>query len=128
MKIKRKLAKEFDSVLVWCGSVTIEDIFIGRVAIPDYCWKVLYIKKLNKVVSYSFRNDSPRLEDLHSYEVSLDSIQHLSKLHFFKDENTHLAHLPFIYKSVYLYRKVYKQIGTSTRLPKDRYGYLSCAR
>jgi len=86
----RKLVKDFDSVLVWCGSAAFENRYIGRVAVPDYCWKVLYIKKLNKVVSYSFRNDSPRLGDLHSYEVSLDSIPHLlSKLHYFKDENTH---------------------------------------
>jgi endonuclease G, mitochondrial len=80
----RKLAKKYDSILVWCGSVTIEDRHIGRVAIPDYCWKVLYIRKINKVVSYSFRNDGPRLTDLHSYEVSLDSIHHLSKLIFSK--------------------------------------------
>ena len=68
----RKLVKDYDSVLVWCGSVTIEFKHIGRVTVPDYCWKVLYIKKLNKV------------GDLHHYEVSLDSIQHLSKLTFLK--------------------------------------------
>jgi endonuclease G len=85
----RKLVKDYDSVLVWCGSVTIEFNHTGRVTVPDYCWKVLYIKKLNKVVSYSFRNDGLRLGVLHSYEVSLDSIQYLSKLHFFKDESTH---------------------------------------
>ena len=85
----RKLVKDYDSVLVWCGSVTIEFNHIGRVTVPDYCWKVLYIKKINRTESYSFRNDNSRWGDLHSYEVSLDSIQHLSKLHFFKDENTH---------------------------------------
>ncbi len=78
----RKLVKDFDSVLVWCGSVTIELKYIGRVAIPDYCWKVLYIKKLDRVESYSFRNDGPRLGDFHSYEVSLDSIQQLSRIAF----------------------------------------------
>jgi endonuclease G len=80
----RNLAKEYDSILVWCGSVTFEDKYIGKVAVPDYCWKVLYIKKLNKVESYSFRNNGSRLGDLHYYEVSLDSIQHLSKLTFLK--------------------------------------------
>jgi endonuclease G len=80
----RKLAKEYDSVLVLCGSVDLEKRYIGRVAVPDYCWKVLYIKKLNKVESYSFRNIDSRLRDLHYYEVSLDSIQHLSKLLFSK--------------------------------------------
>jgi endonuclease G len=80
----RKLVKDYDSVLVWCGSVTIESKYIGRVAIPDYCWKVLYIKKLKKVESYSFRNNGSWLGDLHYYEVSLDSIHHLSKLLFSK--------------------------------------------
>ena len=79
----RKIVKDYDSVLVWCGSVTFEYRYIGRVAVPDYCWKVLYIKKLNKVVSYSFRNDGPRLGGLRSYEVSLDSIKHLSKISLF---------------------------------------------
>ena len=78
----RKLAKEYDSILVWCGSVTIEERYIGNVAVPDYCWKVLYIKKLDRVESYSFRNDGPRLGDFHSYEVSLDSIQQLSRIAF----------------------------------------------
>ena len=80
----RKLAKEHDSVLVWCGSVSFSNRYFGRVAIPDYCWKVLYIKKLNKVESYSFWNSGSRLGDLHYYEVSIDSIQHLSKLVFSK--------------------------------------------
>jgi DNA/RNA endonuclease G, NUC1 len=80
----RKLVKAYDSVLVWCGSVSFKNRVIGRVAVPDYCWKVLYIKKLNKVESYSFRNNGSRLGDLRYYKVSLDSLQHLSKLVFFK--------------------------------------------
>jgi DNA/RNA endonuclease G (NUC1) len=68
-----------------CGSVTIEDRYIGRITVPDYCWKVLYIKKLNKIESYSFRNNGSRLGDFRSYEVSLDSIKHLSKLAFFRE-------------------------------------------
>jgi endonuclease G len=80
---RRELVKEYDSVLVWCGSVTLENRYIGRAAVPDCCWKVLYIKKLNRVESYSFRNDGPRLGGLRSYEVSLDSIKHLSKISLF---------------------------------------------
>jgi endonuclease G len=53
----RKLVKEYDSVLVWCGSVTLENRHIGIVAVPDYCWKIIYIRKSGIVKAYSFRND-----------------------------------------------------------------------
>jgi endonuclease G, mitochondrial len=38
----RRLVKEYDSVLVWCGSVSLNDKHIGRVAVPDFCWEALY--------------------------------------------------------------------------------------
>jgi len=41
----RKLAKKYDSLLVWCGSVSIENTFIGKVAVPYYYWNIIYIKK-----------------------------------------------------------------------------------
>ena len=74
----RKLAKEYDSILVWCGSVTFEDKHIGKVLVPDYCWKIIYIKRLGTVKVYSFRNDMTFKQELHSFEVSLDSIRNLS--------------------------------------------------
>ncbi|MGD1045355.1 MAG: DNA/RNA non-specific endonuclease [Bacteroidota bacterium] len=74
----RKLAKEYDSILVWCGSVTFEDRCIGEVALPDYYWKILYIKKPSIVKAYSFRNDMTPERELHSFEVSIDSIRSLS--------------------------------------------------
>jgi endonuclease G, mitochondrial len=74
----RNMAKEYDSILVWCGSVTLEKIYIGRVAVPDYCWKILYIKKYSTVMAYSFRNDITLSRELPSFEVSVDSIYHLS--------------------------------------------------
>jgi endonuclease G len=81
----RKLAKKYDSILVWCGSVTFEDRYIGRIAVPDYCWKIIYFKELDKTEAYSFLNDDSLCGILNLYKVSLDAIQHLSKLTFFKD-------------------------------------------
>jgi DNA/RNA endonuclease G (NUC1) len=78
----RKLAKAYDSVLVWGSSVALADKYIGSVAVPDYCWKVLYIKKLNRIEPYSFRNDGSRLGYL--ILTKYLSIQHLSKLTFSK--------------------------------------------
>jgi endonuclease G len=74
----RKLAKECDSVLVWCGSVTLENGYIGKVAIPDYCWKIIYIKKSGIIKAYSFRNDMTFKRELSSFEVSIDSMRNLS--------------------------------------------------
>jgi endonuclease G len=74
----RKQAKKYDSVLVWCGSVSLSDSVIGRVSVPDYCWKIIYIKKLDVSEAYSFKNDISPSEPLESYKVSVDSIYHLS--------------------------------------------------
>lgn len=73
----RKLTKKYDSVLVWCGSVTLENRCIGRVAVPDYCWKIIYIKKSGIVKAYSFRNNIILGGGLGSFEVTADSIKDL---------------------------------------------------
>jgi endonuclease G len=78
----RKLTKEYDSVLVWCGSVTFEDKYIGKVAVPDYCWKIIYVKRTGVVKAYSFRNDIALRRTVSSFEVTLDSIQNLTGLVF----------------------------------------------
>jgi endonuclease G len=82
----RKLVKEYDSVIVWCGSVTIEDRYIGRVVIPDYCWKIIYIKTLNIVKAYSFGNVSASVREVHTFEVSIDSIRNLTGFNFNKKD------------------------------------------
>jgi endonuclease G, mitochondrial len=79
----RKLVREYDSVLVWCGAVTLENKYIGRVAVPDYCWKIIYIKKSGIVKAYSFKNDKVCERDLSSFEVSADSIKSMSGFIFF---------------------------------------------
>jgi len=83
----RKLAEEYDSILVWCGSVAFYGKYIGRVAIPDYCWKLIYIKKYRIVKAYSFKNDQVCERDLSLFEVSIDSIQNMSGFNFFYDES-----------------------------------------
>jgi endonuclease G len=78
----RKLAKEYVSVPVVCGSVAIEDKHIGSIAVPDICWKIIYIKKSAIVQSFLFRNDIILRSELSSIEVSVDSIQNLSGMVF----------------------------------------------
>ena len=74
----RKLVNEYDSILVWCGSIAIEGNHIGRVTIPDYCWKIIFIKNSGIVKAYSFRNDIVFIGGLHFFEVSVDSIRNLT--------------------------------------------------
>jgi endonuclease G len=78
----RQLAKQYDSVLVWCGSVTLDNRHIGKVAVPDFCWKIIYIKKSGVIKTYSFKNDIFTGRDIDSFEVSIDSIRILSGIIF----------------------------------------------
>ncbi len=80
----RTLAKQYDSVLVWCGSVCTSGKTIGKdkVAVPDYCWKIVYVKKTGEEHAYSFRNDTSEAKPIVNYEVSADSVGHLSGMNF----------------------------------------------
>jgi endonuclease G, mitochondrial len=78
----RTKAQRDDSVLVWCGSVATGKKHIGSVAVPTYCWKVLYVKKLGVTEAYSFKNNSAKSKPLASYKVSVDSVWHLSGVKF----------------------------------------------
>jgi len=81
----RTKAETYDSVLVWCGSVAIGKRHIGKVAVPKYCWKVIYVKKQAVVEAYSFRNNKAKVKPLSSYKVSVDSVWHLSGFRFKAD-------------------------------------------
>ncbi len=80
----RKLATQYDSILVWCGSVCKSGKTIGKdkVAVPDYCWKIVYLKKTGEKHYYSFRNDSSSAKPIAKYEVGADSLQRLSGITF----------------------------------------------
>jgi endonuclease G len=80
----RRLVLVYDSVLVWCGAVTTSGRHIGKVAVPDYCWKIIYIKRSGAVEAYSFKNDNSHFEALDTHKVSLDSVQNLSGFFFTK--------------------------------------------
>jgi endonuclease G len=80
----RRLVQAYDSVLVWCGAVILSGKHIGKVKVPDYCWKIIYIKRLGAVEAYSFKNDNTKSEILNAYNIPLDSIHRLSGLKFIK--------------------------------------------
>jgi endonuclease G len=85
----RRFAQTYDSVLVWCGAVASSGNQIGKVNVPDYCWKIIYIKRLGAVEAYSFKNDTADTEIIENYRVPLDSIRRLSGLFFFDKDLAH---------------------------------------
>ncbi len=80
----RELARQDDSVLVWCGSVVKSGHSIGpdKVAVPDYCWKILYIEHSRDTLAYVFPNIATVSGILTGFSVSVDSVEHLSGVRF----------------------------------------------
>jgi endonuclease G len=78
----RAEAMQYDSVLVWCGSVSSGKVKIGRVSVPEFCWKIFFIKTQGSTEAYSFRNDRSASKPLESYKVPVDSIERFSGLNY----------------------------------------------
>ena len=73
--VSQKIAIAQDSVHVWAGSIGVVKK-IGKVSVPEKCWKVLYIKKTNQYLAYIF-NDVAVPEKgkyLKSYQVDVSVI------------------------------------------------------
>ncbi len=79
---ERGLAEQDDSILVWCGSVSVSNHWINRVEVPDYCWKIIFIGKTGETEAYSFRNDDEPSRPLQEYKVSVDSVYRLTGIDF----------------------------------------------
>ncbi len=80
----RELARQDDSVLVWCGSVANSGQTIGpdKVAVPDYCWKIIFVKHERDTLAYVFPNTETISGALTEFRVSVDSVEHLSQIKF----------------------------------------------
>jgi endonuclease G len=77
----RKLAIAEDSVHIWCGSVG-KLMVINKMAIPEKCWKVIYIKKLNIFEYYIFKNSTDKPIGLDKCIVTKEEIEKLTSLTF----------------------------------------------
>lgn len=80
----RGLAGEDDSVLVWSGSVVRSGHTIGpdKVAVPDYCWKIIFVKHNRDTLAYVFPNTATVSGALTVFRVSVDSVERLSGVRF----------------------------------------------
>ena len=79
--LTRTLAVRNDSIKVYCGSMG-EIKKIGKVSVPMFCWKVVYIKSTNKVTAYMFRNDQNAVGDPSNFEVPLQELENKLKYKF----------------------------------------------
>ncbi len=68
-----------DSLLIWCGSVAgTETIGSDKVAVPKYCWKIVYDKSNGKESGYVFPNNEDLKGKYTDFAVTVDSVGHLS--------------------------------------------------
>lgn len=81
--LERDIAKENDSVHVWCGSVGVaKTIGVHNVAVPTQCWKVIYVKKTKQYLAYIFNNTTDKPTGINSHKVQLIDVEKLSGFKF----------------------------------------------
>jgi len=49
-------ASKYDSIYVWSGSIGNIKKLKGVLSVPEYCWKIIYIKDTNSYSAYIFKN------------------------------------------------------------------------
>jgi len=79
--LTRQLASEKDSLHVWCGNIG-EVKRVGRVAVPEKCWKVIYIKSTKEWRAFLFINSTSKPDGYSNNEVDVKVIEKLTGLKF----------------------------------------------
>jgi len=79
--LERKLASEKDSIHVWCGNLG-EIIKIGKVSVPEKCWKVIYIKDTNEWIGFIFENTKSKPDGYENNKVDIKVIEQLTRFKF----------------------------------------------
>jgi endonuclease G len=77
----REQAKKYDSVKVWAGNIG-EIKKIGRVSVPNECWKVIYIKKTKEWYAFMFYNTTEKPTGLKSHEVPKEVVENVTGFKF----------------------------------------------
>lgn len=77
----RETAKVKDSIMVWCGNLG-ELKKIGKVTVPKYCWKVIFIKKENLWSAFLFENSTSKPDGFKNNEVTVEEITKLTGFRF----------------------------------------------
>lgn len=76
------LAQQYDSIHVWAGGIgSIKKI--GKITVPKYCWKVIYIARTKEYEAYLFDNIDVAPTGIHSHMLDIDDLSKLTgiKIH-----------------------------------------------
>lgn len=79
----RDLARSQDSIQVFCGNIG-EIKKIKSVSVPEYCWKVIYIKKKGVWEAYLFSNNKSKANGIKDNKVDIKKIEKLTGFNFSK--------------------------------------------
>lgn len=79
----RDLARKHDSIFVISGNIG-EIKKIKTVSVPEFCWKVIFIKKTKTWEAYLFTNNKSKPNGIIDNKVSLKEIEQLSGFKFSK--------------------------------------------
>lgn len=82
-ELERKLSLEKDSVHIWCGNIG-EVKKIGSVSVPEKCWKVLYVVKTKKWMSFLFVNNNSLPDGYENNRVDIKVLETLTGFKFVK--------------------------------------------
>lgn len=77
----RDLAMKYDSVHVWAGNIG-EIKRIKDVSVPEYCWKVIYVKKTKSWEAFIFKNNKSKPDGIEDNRVKLLELEKLTGLKF----------------------------------------------
>jgi len=81
--LERQIAKDNDSVHVWCGSVGVaKTIGTNKVAVPTQCWKVIYVVKTKEYLAYIFNNTTDKPTGVNSHKVLVTDVEKLTGFKF----------------------------------------------
>ena len=75
----REIALKYDSIRVWCGNLG-EVKKIGKLSVPEKCWKVIYIKSQKKYHYYVFNNDKSKPDGMANNEITQTEFKKLVNL------------------------------------------------
>ena len=79
----REESSKKDSIKVWAGNLG-ELKKIGRVSVPKYCWKVIYIKNERKFRAFIFENNTTKPDGFLNNEVKLEEVKKITGFDFTK--------------------------------------------
>lgn len=77
----RQISLEQDSIHVWAGNLG-EIKKIGRVSVPEKCWKVIYIKKTGKWMYFLFENNTSKPDGYQNNQADKSIIEKLTNFKF----------------------------------------------